>query len=365
MQVCLANTECEVGSAILAMYVALPVSVAFVLCAFCGLVFSWNMLFKKSWDPRGKHCYVTGGSAGLGLSLAVLLAKKGANVSVVARDRERLQLALGELEKVRQSPNQILKVYSFGLDDATAAAEALEAACQGNGIVCPDAVFLCAGASRPGFFIEETETSMKSGMDKGYWVQAWSALAATKRMARHRISGKIIFVSSLLGFMSIAGYSSYSPAKFALRGLAETLRSELLLYSISVHIFFPGTMFTPGYKEENKTKPKITLKIEEGDQGLQADQAAERLLSGVQNGHFHIAQDLTGELFRASTRGSSPHNNTILDCIYTLVGWLGLTIWRRNVDSAIKHHRPDHEKYLADRHNYLSCAQFVEQEFGK
>lgn len=66
-----------------------------------------------------------------------------------------------------------------------------------------------------------------------------------------------------------------------MQGLAETLRSELLLYSISVHIFFPGTIFTPGYVEENKTKPKITLKIEETDDGLKPDQCAHALLRGT------------------------------------------------------------------------------------
>jgi short-subunit dehydrogenase len=45
-----------------------------------------------------KHCYVTGGSAGLGLALALLLTKKGADVSIVARNEERLQKALQEME---------------------------------------------------------------------------------------------------------------------------------------------------------------------------------------------------------------------------------------------------------------------------
>lgn len=63
-------------------------------------------------------------------------------------------------------------------------------------------------------------------------------------------------------------------------GLAETLRNELILYDIDVHILFPGTIYSPGYVEENKTKPKITLKIEEGDDGLQPDQVAAALLKG-------------------------------------------------------------------------------------
>ncbi|KAG6816935.1 hypothetical protein H0H87_001637 [Tephrocybe sp. NHM501043] len=136
----------------------------------------WAFLPAKKWDPRSKHCYVTGGSAGLGLSLAILLTKKGADVSIVARNEERLQKALEQLESVRQSPNQILRAYSFPLNDAESSAAALEAASKGNDGKCPDAVFLCAGASRPGFFVEEDEASLRRGMDNGYWVQAWSAL---------------------------------------------------------------------------------------------------------------------------------------------------------------------------------------------
>lgn len=41
---------------------------------------------------------MTGGSAGLGLALAVLLAKRGADVSIVARNEGRLRKALAEME---------------------------------------------------------------------------------------------------------------------------------------------------------------------------------------------------------------------------------------------------------------------------
>lgn len=45
-----------------------------------------------------QHCYVTGGSQGLGLSVAKLLARQGANVSIVARDQTKLDKALEEIE---------------------------------------------------------------------------------------------------------------------------------------------------------------------------------------------------------------------------------------------------------------------------
>ena len=63
--------------------------------------------------------------------------------------------------------------------------------------------------------------------------------------------------------------------------MAESLRSELLIYGIDVHIAFPATIFTPGLTEENKIKPKITLKIEEADGGKRPEEIAAGILKGV------------------------------------------------------------------------------------
>ncbi|KAK0472491.1 oxidoreductase [Armillaria novae-zelandiae] len=326
------------------MFPTIPL-LAFPLLA---LMFGF-FLNRKKWDPKGKHCYVTGGSQGLGFALALLLVKLGADVSIVARNEEKLRAALAELEKARKLPSQILKSYSYNLMEYKSAEAALEAASKGHNGNCPDALFLCAGTSVPGFFVEEDDASLKRGMDSVYWVQAWSALAGAKRMVRENKAGKIVLVSSLLGLMSMVGYSSYAPAKHALRGLAETLRSEMVLYGISVHIFFPGTIYSPGYEVENNHKPKITLKIEESDGGQTPEQSAESLLKGVQCGRFHISSDLIGNILRASTRGASPRSLVFLDEIYSFIGWVGLPIWRRSVDSTIKGHRQEHHGYLIEK----------------
>lgn len=75
-------------------------------------------------------------------------------------------------------------------------------------------------------------------------------------------------------------------------GLADTLQSEMMLYGVDVHIFFPPTMFTAGYEEENKTKPQITKRIEGADDGLTAEQAALALFKGEQlvGVNFNIAR---------------------------------------------------------------------------
>ena len=81
--------------------------------------------------------------------------------------------------------------------------------------------------------------------------------------------------------MSFLGYASYSPVKHALKGLAETLRSEGLLYGIDVHIFFAPAMNSPGLVEETKTKPELTRKFEEDDVILSCETVADALLKGL------------------------------------------------------------------------------------
>ena len=97
-------------------------------------------------------------------------------------------------------------------------------------------MIFCAGKSRPGFFVEQTEESMIRCMQETYWAQAWSALvslasqdgigrqtntlpqAGGKRMVRERVKGKLVFVGSTLSYMSMVGYSPYAPGKHAVRG---------------------------------------------------------------------------------------------------------------------------------------------------
>ncbi|KAI0053009.1 oxidoreductase [Auriscalpium vulgare] len=317
------------------------------LAAAVSISMTWSFFSGAKWNPSGRHCYITGGSTGLGLALAVLLTRKGADVSIVARNEEQLAKALAQLEAARVTPNQILKSYSYSLNTCTAAKEALEVACEPHGGETPDAVFLCAGKATPGFFIEETEESMKKGMDNTYWLAAWSAMAASQRMIRTKSHGKIIFVSSVLGYMSMFGYSTYAPGKHAIRGLAEGLRQELLLYSIGVHIYFPATIFSPGYVEENKTKPRLLLEMEESDGGVTPEQAAQGLYKGIQRGDFHITDTFIGDVFRTSTRGATPQNGNFLkEAVYGIIGYIALPFWRRDCDQKVVAHRPAHEEYL-------------------
>ena len=147
-------------------------------------------------------------------------------------------------------------------------------------------------------------------------------------MKQHQKRGKIVFVSSVLGMMGMVGYAQYSPMKFAIRGmclitsltsgLAECLRSELLLYSIDVHIYFPATILTPGLEVENQTKPELTKQIEGTDEGQTPAQCAAHLLRGVERNEYSITDGLIGWLFRISSGGSAPGSNVWVDSLAML-----------------------------------------------
>lgn len=74
---------------------------------------------------------------------------------------------------------QIIRAYSFSLNEAAQAEKALAAASAPHEGRVPDALYLCAGSARPGFFVEETPAGLQSAFDNVYWVQAWSAYVRT------------------------------------------------------------------------------------------------------------------------------------------------------------------------------------------
>ncbi|KAJ3144987.1 3-dehydrosphinganine reductase [Geranomyces michiganensis] len=310
-----------------------------ILVASCLLLVLTPMLFKKrtkwSFNPENKHVYITGGSQGTGLALAKRLAAQGAHVTIVARTVAKLETAKTEITAACRSreQRQTVQYQSANLCSAEESARALSEAERVMGKKV-DYVFLCAGGAKPVLFAEGTAEDLKNEMETDYYTAAFTAHAAVQSFRTHPTpsSCRLVFVSSICGLMGLTGYASYAAAKFAVRGLAESLRMELLLYGVRVHIFFPGTIYSPGYEEENKTKPAVTKLLEEADEGVTPDKAAEVLVRGIEREEYAIACDLTGNLIRSLTKGAVPSNRTVLDAVYASIGWVALSIWRRNAD---------------------------------
>ena len=169
------------------------------------------------------------------------------------------------------------------------------------------------------------------------WLKAPSSSSNPKQEPKH-----IIFTSSVLVFCPILGYSPYSPAKSALRTLSDTLSQELELYSshtpIRTHTILPGTIFSPGYENENLTKPAITKKLEESDGGQTPDEAAKASLTGLERGDELVSTSgILGVAMKAGMLGSSRRNGWgIVDTIMAWIVVIVMVFVRRDMDGTVR-----------------------------
>lgn len=186
-----------------------------------------------------------------------------------------------------------------------------------------------AGASLPRLFLDTTTEGMRQLMDQNYWscadmahatLSQWLAPSAEKK-ERH-----LIFTSSAVAFITIAGYAAYGPSKAAIKNLSDTLAQEVLLYGdhVKVHTVFPGSILSPGFENENKLKPDITFLLEASDPQYTPDHVAKTAIAGLEKGEYLVTVGWLGTLMRACAWGGSARNNWIVD---TATIWLTSIVW--------------------------------------
>jgi short-subunit dehydrogenase len=152
--------------------------------------------------------------------IALEFARRGCNVALLARGKERLDSAAREARALGVEALSIaVDVADAGAVDA--AAERIEHELGPIEIWVNDAmatIFAPVHAIAAEEFRRVTEVT--------YLGQVHGTLAALKRM-RPRNHGTIVQVGSALGYRAIPLQSAYCAAKFAIRGFTDSLRSEL------------------------------------------------------------------------------------------------------------------------------------------
>ena len=119
-------------------------------------------------------------------------------------------------------------------------------------------------------------------------------------------TGRIVLVSSQAGQVGVFGYTSYCATKFALKGFAESLQMELARENIYVTIAYPPDTDTPGFAEENKTKPLETKLINETSGLVSAEEVAKKILQSTRQGAFSCWFGINGFLLESLTSGAQP-----------------------------------------------------------
>ena len=243
--------------------------------------------------PINSPALITGGSSGIGLAMAMALAGRGHPLVLIARDADRLAAAGRRVAEAR--PDLPCLCLAADVADAGAVAAAVARGAEAFGPY--GWVIANAGIARPGLFRDQPLSDHLEQMQINYFGALHTAHAARGTMAR---GGRLVFVSSGAALYGIYGYSAYAPSKFAVRGLAETLRLELAPDGISVTLAYPPDTDTPQLVAENRTKPEITRRITAGGGLASPETVARRILARAEAGAFLVTQGVMMELLMRS-----------------------------------------------------------------
>lgn len=209
------------------------------LAAGAGAILVARSIYRKvtAYNFSGKTVLITGGSRGLGLVMARQLAAEGARLVLCARNAEELDKAREELS------GRGAEVYSMVCDITDQQQVNTMMATVQNDFGAIDVLINNAGIISAGPIAEMTIQEFEEAMNIHFWGPVYTTLAVLPSM-RARGGGRILNIASIGGVISVPHLVPYSASKFALVGLSEGLRTELMQYNISVTTATPGLMQT-------------------------------------------------------------------------------------------------------------------------
>lgn len=186
---------------------------------------------------RGGVALVTGGSRGLGLSLAREFARHGFRLAICARDTA--ELADAESDLTRRGA-QVLTV-PCDIADRDQAEHVVEATVDRFGRL--DVLVNNAGIIQVAPVAEVTADDFAKAHGVMFWGTLYPTLAALPHL-RATGHGRIINITSVGGKISFPHLLPYNSAKFAAVGFSEGLRAELAGSGVTVTTVVPGLMRT-------------------------------------------------------------------------------------------------------------------------
>lgn len=220
------------------MGVILETTIAIILLVAAHIgIYTWiRKKPKKSIENR--HVIITGGSSGIGLWIAIYCAKLGAHVTIIARNVANLETAHKQISDHRVNEQQKIQFKSLDLSKGYADVE--ECFGELESTIGPIyALINCAGMAICGTVDQMSIEDAKRMIDINFYATYYPTRYVLQQLKKTG-DGIITITGSQASLLGIHGYGLYAAAKFALRGLAETIAMEISNTKISITLALPA-----------------------------------------------------------------------------------------------------------------------------
>ena len=197
-------------------------------------------------DVKKKNCLVTGGSRGIGKSIALKLAEYGANVAITySRSAESAE------EVVRMMEEMGVKGACFQADaiEFERANEVVNEIVKEWGSL--DILVNNAGITRDNLLLRMDEKAWDDVLDTNLKSIFNYCKAAARPMMKSR-AGSVINISSVVGITGNAGQSNYSASKAGMIGFTKSFAKELASRNIRANVVAPGYITTEMTEQLNE-----------------------------------------------------------------------------------------------------------------
>jgi 3-oxoacyl-[acyl-carrier protein] reductase len=216
-------------------------------------------------DFIGKTALVTGATGAIGNGIARALHKQGATVAISGTRRDMLD-ALASALKDR------VHVLPCDLGDK-AAVEALVPSAEEQ-MQKLDILVANAGINRDNLFVQLTDEAWEQVIAVNLTATFRLARAAVKGMMRRRW-GRVIAISSVVGWTGNPGQSNYTASKAGITGMIKSVAAEYAKRNVTANCIAPGVIASAMIDKLNdKQREAILARVPAGRLGAPAEVAA-------------------------------------------------------------------------------------------